>query len=49
MQSINDPDRQLVNPNPKWPVPIELIEWQPAYTQKGVALLKAILCATVSC
>lgn len=41
MQSINDPDRQLVNPNPKWPVPIELIEWQPAYTQKGAVGLDA--------
>lgn len=35
MQSVDDPARREVNPNPKWEVPIELIEWQCSYTQKG--------------
>ena len=35
MQSVNDPVRKETNPNPKWEVPFELIEWQCSYTQKG--------------
>ena len=40
MQSVNDPARRRdaqggLNPNPKWAVPKELIEWQPAYVQLG--------------
>ena len=35
MQSVEDPVRKETNPNPKWEVPFELIEWQAAYTQKG--------------
>ena len=35
MQSVSDPARNLTNPNPKWPVPIEVIEWQPSYAQRG--------------
>ena len=35
MQSVEDPARREVNPNPKWEVPIELIEWQCSYTQRG--------------
>ena len=34
MQAVDDPARIPVNTNPKWPVPIEVIEWQPVYTQK---------------
>lgn len=35
MQSVEDPARKEVNSNPKWEVPIELIELQASYTQKG--------------
>eukprot|EP00884_Botryococcus_braunii_P005336 jgi/Botrbrau1/14803/Bobra.0370s0001.1 len=35
MQSVEDPERLQHNPQPKWDVPHELIEWQPSYTQKG--------------
>jgi len=40
MQSVHDPARKRdakgeLNPNPKWDVPFELIEWQPAYAQLG--------------
>lgn len=35
MQSVDDPVRKETNPNPKWAVPTELIEWQPSYTQRG--------------
>ena len=35
MQPVDDPDRGLVNPNPQWAVPLELIEWQPVYHQQG--------------
>ncbi|KAK9807648.1 hypothetical protein WJX72_005276 [[Myrmecia] bisecta] len=35
MQAVNEPERLATNPRPKWPVPFELIEWQPAYTQQG--------------
>ena len=34
MQVVNDPDRKAYNTNPKWPVPLEFIEWQPSYTQE---------------
>lgn len=34
MQEVSDPARRAVNPAPKWAVPIELIEWQAAYTQE---------------
>lgn len=34
-QSVDDPARKQHNPNPKWPVPVELIEWQPVYHQRG--------------
>lgn len=32
---MDDPERATTNPHPKWEVPIELIEWQPSYVQKG--------------
>lgn len=35
MQSVSDPVRRETNPNPKWEVPTELIEWQPSYAQRG--------------
>lgn len=35
MQPTTAPERFKDNPNPKWEVPQELIEWQPAYHQKG--------------
>ena len=34
MQSVEDPGRLVHNPKPKWEVPLELIEWQPSYTQR---------------
>lgn len=34
MQSVEDPERLVNNPHPKWEVPIEVIEWQPSYTQQ---------------
>lgn len=34
-QPVDDPGRLADNPHPKWEVPLELIEWQPAYTQRG--------------
>ena len=34
-QAVDDPERLRLNPAPKWPVPLELIEWQPAYVQRG--------------
>ncbi|GLC42941.1 hypothetical protein PLESTB_001816700 [Pleodorina starrii] len=34
MQPVNDPARSKHNRNPKWPVPQELIEWQPVYHQQ---------------
>ena len=34
-QGKDDPERLKHNPHPKWDVPVELIEWQPAYAQKG--------------
>lgn len=36
MQAVGDPERLATNPKPKWEVPIEVIEWQPSYVQKGV-------------
>ena len=40
MQDVNDPERRrdakgTVNPNPKWAVPKQLIEVQPAFVQRG--------------
>ena len=35
MQTCEDPSRKVDNPNPKWDVPRDLIEFQPAYTQRG--------------
>ncbi|KAI8470158.1 MAG: SNF2 family N-terminal domain-containing protein [Monoraphidium minutum] len=35
LQAVDDPARREHNPNPKWPVPLELIEWQPVYHQRG--------------
>ena len=35
MQAVADPARLKTNPRPKWPVPEEVIEWQPSYVQKG--------------
>lgn len=35
MHSMDDPTRLKDNPNPKWDVPLHLIEWQPAYAQQG--------------
>eukprot|EP00798_Chlamydomonas_sp_ICE-L_P002827 gene2827-4976_t len=35
-QATDDPARKEVNPEPKWDVPIELIEWQPVYHQDGL-------------
>ena len=34
MQSVSEAARLETNPNPKWAVPKDVIEWQPAYTQK---------------
>lgn len=34
MQSVSDPARLDNNPNPKWDVPMDVIEWQCSYTQK---------------
>ena len=36
-QAVDDPSRLADNPNPKWEVPLELIEWQPAYAQQGAS------------
>ena len=35
VQPVDDPGRLADNPSPKWEVPLELIEWQPAYAQRG--------------
>ncbi|KAL0025980.1 hypothetical protein WJX77_010392 [Trebouxia sp. C0004] len=35
MQSVSDPTRLENNPYPKWDVPMDVIEWQCSYTQKG--------------
>lgn len=35
LQGKNDPARLKDNSCPKWSVPQELIEWQPAYAQRG--------------
>lgn len=35
MQLVDDPERLKTNPRPKWPVPEEVIEWQPSYVQRG--------------
>lgn len=33
MQEVDDLARKETNAQPKWAVPVEVIEWQPAYTQ----------------
>ncbi|KAF8062721.1 hypothetical protein HT031_004051 [Scenedesmus sp. PABB004] len=35
MQPTDDPARFKTNPLPKWEVPLELIEWQPVFHQRG--------------
>lgn len=35
VQAVDHAERKKANPNPKWPVPYELIEWQPVYHQRG--------------
>ncbi|EFJ45793.1 hypothetical protein VOLCADRAFT_93875 [Volvox carteri f. nagariensis] len=35
MQAVDDAARKKHNKNPKWPVPQELIEWQPVYHQQN--------------
>eukprot|EP00879_Flechtneria_rotunda_P005819 GHRR01006123.1.p1 GENE.GHRR01006123.1~~GHRR01006123.1.p1 ORF type:complete len:1000 (+),score=452.54 GHRR01006123.1:320-3001(+) len=35
MQARDDPARYGNNPNPKWEVPLDVIEWQPVYHQEG--------------
>lgn len=40
MQPVDDPGRLADNPQPKWEVPLELIEWQPAYAQRGGVQLR---------
>ena len=37
MQAVGDPARKLTNPAPKWEVPLEVIEDQPAYSQAHAA------------
>ncbi len=37
MQAVDDPGRFAHNPRPKWEVPLELIEFQPSYTQRARA------------
>ncbi|KAK3271722.1 hypothetical protein CYMTET_19948, partial [Cymbomonas tetramitiformis] len=32
---VDSAERLKLNASPKWSVPIELIEWQPSFTQKG--------------
>ena len=34
MQAVDHPERARYNRNPKWEVPLELIEWQPSFTQQ---------------
>ena len=41
MQSVDDPKRKPDNPNPQWPVPEDVIEWQPVYHQAGAVGLDA--------
>lgn len=38
MQAVADPARLKTNPRPKWPVPEEVIEWQPSYVQRGAQI-----------
>lgn len=33
MQAVDDPMRTQFNKLPRWAVPLEMIEWQPSYTQ----------------
>ena len=35
MQAVEDRARAATNPDPKWAVPAEAIEWQPSYAQAG--------------
>lgn len=55
-QAVDDPVRRETNPIPKWPVPFEVIEWQPSYTQKvtcsrleSQALLPGSMCPSLHC
>ena len=34
MQAVDHPERARYNRSPKWEVPLELIEWQPSFTQQ---------------
>ena len=43
MQSVSEAARLETNPNPKWDVPKDVIEWQPAYTQKVCHILLLLL------
>ena len=43
-QAVDDPDRLADNPHPKWAVPHELIEWQPAYAQQGAITACILRC-----
>ena len=36
MQAVDHPERARYNRNPKWEVPLELIEWQPSFTQQVI-------------
>jgi hypothetical protein len=40
MQPVEDPERLKTNPRPKWPVPEEVIEWQPSYVQRGGFIMR---------
>ena len=40
LQAVDDPARKKTNSAPKWEVPIHVIEWQPAFAQKGATGVK---------
>ena len=42
MQSETDKRRLKDNPLPKWPVPVELIEWQTAFAQQGAGDISSV-------
>lgn len=46
MQSVSEAARLETNPNPKWAVPKDVIEWQPAYTQKVCAKSLHHMCSS---
>eukprot|EP00775_Hariotina_reticulata_P009277 gene9277-9442_t len=35
LQAVDDPARYKNNPHPKWQVPLDMIEWQPVFHQRG--------------